>query len=743
MFGKVAGAVILAVAFLACASTGAWAQFSAVNDTPPNGQEDTPYILAAPGVLANDTQPRNTVVLDADVANGVLTLNADGSFSYTPNANFNGADSFSYHFTYDGGTISTNVATVSLFIDPVNDAPVALDDNFAATAGVAFVAGGTGVLANDTDIDGPSLTAVLSSGPANGTLTLNANGTFTYTADAGFAGVDTFTYIVDDTSGGPNQFSGLATVSITVAAAPNALPVAVNDSYANGFDTVLSVNAALGLLANDTDADNDSLTAALVAAPASGALVLGSDGSFSFTPAAGFSGPVTFTYRANDGTGNSTAATVTIVVAAPPGNAAPVAIADTYATPYGTALVVAAAAGVLANDTDAESNSLTAAVVSAPASGALVLSADGGFSFTPAADFSGPATFTYRANDGSNDSAAATVTVTVGPAPGTINPATGQIQGFLDVRGGVLLPEAADAQPHIDRLNGTVPPADPGAVLGFMPMAFAGSATASASLNAIQAAAGEQQSRLDIWMKGTFGQFTDNSVEGLYGLGAAGVDYRVTSDLLLGGYIQLDQFNQNQTSGPGTITGTGWMAGPYATVRLGEGLYLDLKAAGGTSSNQISPLGTYTDTFSTTRWLLNAQLLGEIEHGDWTFYPGARVGYFQEDAAAYTDSLGATVPAVSSGLGQMALSPAVSYTLTTDGGVVMKTTLKVEGIADFAGNGGALAFTALHARVAPDLSLTFAGGATIRLSGYINSPATNGLQTMGAAIRLSAPLPAR
>src|SRR5205814_1876208 len=126
------------------------------------------------------------------------------------------------------------------------------------------------------------------------------------------------------------------------------------------------------------------------------------------------SGTDTFTYKANDGTLDSAPATVTITIAA--GNSAPVAANDSYSTNADTVLTITAP-GVLGNDTDADGNPLTAVLVSGPlpAQGTLTLNANGSFTFTPAPNFNGPATFTYKANDGSLDSTTATVTITVTP----------------------------------------------------------------------------------------------------------------------------------------------------------------------------------------------------------------------------------------------------------------------------------------------------------------------------------------
>ena len=208
-------------------------------------------------MLGNDTDVDGdplTAVLVSGPANGTLTLNADGSFTYTPDANFNGTDSFTYQA--NDGTADSNVATVTH-----HGRPRSTTRRWPATTATRtdedtpLTVAAPGVLGNDTDVDGDALTAVLVSGPANGTLTLNADGSFTYTPDANFNGTDSFTYKASDGTADSN----VATVTITVTPVNDA-PVAGDDSYSTDEDTPLTV-AAPGVLANDTDVDGDPLTA--------------------------------------------------------------------------------------------------------------------------------------------------------------------------------------------------------------------------------------------------------------------------------------------------------------------------------------------------------------------------------------------------------------------------------------------------------------------------------------------------
>ncbi|TLM73962.1 MAG: tandem-95 repeat protein, partial [Actinobacteria bacterium] len=383
-----------------------------VNDAPVatgdsySTTEDTTLTVAAPGVLVNDTDVDGDpldAVLDTDVSDGTLTLNADGSFEYIPDTGFSGFDSFTYH-AFDG-VDDSNVATVILWVGPVNDPPTAVDDSHTTDEDTTLTVAAPGVLANDTDPESDPLFASLISGPSNGALILFADGSFEYVPDADWSGTDSFTYQADDTL----NLSNIATVTITVTPVNDA-PVAVADSYSTAEDTTLTVGAP-GVLVNDTDVDGDPLDAVLDSGVSNGTLTLNSDGSFVYVPDADWNGSDSFTYHANDGTADSNIVTVDITVT--PVNDAPVANDDAYSTDEDTPLMIAAP-GVLGNDTDADGDMLLAVVVDSPAHGALTLSADGSFEYTPDADYNGPDSFTYRANDGTVDSNLATVDITVG-----------------------------------------------------------------------------------------------------------------------------------------------------------------------------------------------------------------------------------------------------------------------------------------------------------------------------------------
>jgi len=374
--------------------------------------EDMALTIDAPGLLDNDTDLDGDtltaqLVQTTAAAEGVLMLNENGSFTFTPAANFHGTATFTYQA--DDGLASSNVATVTITVMPVNDGPVATDDSYSTTEDVTLTIPAPGIRGNDSDVDGNAITVTVLADVANGTLTLAANGGFSYVPNANFNGMDGFTYTLDDGNGGTD----IGAVSIRVDGV-NDVPVAMDDAYSTGEGAVLTVDQATGVLANDSDLDGNALTARLVQGPpaSEGTLTLNANGSFTFRPAANFNGNSRFTYQAFDGVENSNVATVTIGVSSV--NDAPVANDDTYSVDEDVTLNIAAA-GVLGNDTDVDGDTLSATVLTDVAHGTLTLAANGGFSYVPAANYNGPDGFTYTVADGNGGADIGSVTITVNP----------------------------------------------------------------------------------------------------------------------------------------------------------------------------------------------------------------------------------------------------------------------------------------------------------------------------------------
>ncbi len=214
------------------------------------------------------------------------------------------------YLRYVTGPGQCNSNEIAVVVPPANRAPVADDDSYEVDEDQTRNVAAPGVLDGDTDAEGDQLRAVKASDPAHGQLTLNPDGSFSYKPNANFNGSDSFTYKANDGKADGNT----ATVRITVKAVEDK-PAAADDSYGVDEEKTLTVNDGPNdVLANDTDGDGDTLTAALVNAPGKGQLTLNPDGSFAYEPDENFNGSDSFTYKANDGKADGNEATVSITV---------------------------------------------------------------------------------------------------------------------------------------------------------------------------------------------------------------------------------------------------------------------------------------------------------------------------------------------------------------------------------------------------------------------------------------------
>ncbi len=415
-----------------------------VNDAPTAGSDTattTEDTAAAVNVLANDTDPDGdslAVTAVTQPAHGSATFTASG-VTYTPAANYNGADSFTY--TISDGNGGTATGTVSVTITAVNDPPSAGADS-ATTA--EDTAKSISVLTNDSDSDGDTLTVTAVTQPAHGSATFTASGV-TYTPAANYNGTDSFTYTVSDGNGG----SATGTVNITVTSVNDA-PSASADSATTAEDTAKSIS----VLTNDSDPDGDTLSVTAVTQPAHGSVTFTASG-VTYTPAANYNGADSFTYTISDGNGGTSTGTVSISITAV--NDPPVAISDAGTTREGVAVTVS----VLANDSDIEGSALTVTGVSTPTHGSASFSPSS-VTYTPAANFNGVDTFTYTVSDGAATNTA-TVTITVKDAlerVAILATNSAWIQTGADVLSGDVVVNQAGAGPFLNgaelSLAGTV-----------------------------------------------------------------------------------------------------------------------------------------------------------------------------------------------------------------------------------------------------------------------------------------------
>ncbi|EIU6806914.1 tandem-95 repeat protein [Vibrio parahaemolyticus] len=248
--------------------------------------EDTPTIIK---VLGNDTFEGDGKVVSLDTnngpANGTVSVNPDGSVTYTPNDNYHGADSFTYIVTSGGVSEST---TVKVDVTPVNDAPMAKDDIATTQEDTAVT---IDVLPNDTDIDGDTLRIDSASVPSDqGTVEI-VDGKLVFTPAENFNGDAEITYTVTD-----GELTDEAKVSVTVNPVNDA-PVAKDDIATTQEDTAVTID----VLPNDTDVDGDKLSIQSATVPEAQGKVEIVDGKLVFTPAENFNGQAEITYTVTDG----------------------------------------------------------------------------------------------------------------------------------------------------------------------------------------------------------------------------------------------------------------------------------------------------------------------------------------------------------------------------------------------------------------------------------------------------------
>jgi VCBS repeat-containing protein len=445
--------------------------------------EDSTLTVAAPGVQANDAaangQPFTTSLVGAPV-HGSLTLNADGSFTYTPALHYYGPDSFTYRDVQ--GSLTSNTVQVSLSVNFVNHAPVAVDDSYTVnednTLNITLSTGGTSLTMNSQPGDYIGQGQNYSYNTSTGTFTASRNYdngvSFSYqdvnpniwwyvdfagpnqaTLTPGFYGsAQRFPFQPANTPGldiaGEGRGSNTLTGSFTVIQANyGAAGQVVNFDatfvqHSEGAPPALTgeikynaVPSPPGVLANDTDVDNQALRAILVSGPSHGMLTFNADGTFSYTPAANFNGTDSFTYKANDGSLDSNVATVTITVN--PVNDAPSFVkgADQSVPEGGGAQTVASwATAISAGPPDEAGQNLNFLVSTNNAAlFSVAPSIDpvtGNLTYTPSGVV-GSATVTVRlhddggtANGGVDTSAAQTFTITVTNVGPTVTPAAAQ-----------------------------------------------------------------------------------------------------------------------------------------------------------------------------------------------------------------------------------------------------------------------------------------------------------------------------
>ncbi|WP_421915353.1 putative Ig domain-containing protein [Mesorhizobium sp.] len=261
-------------------------------------------------------------------------------------------------------------------------------------------------------------------------------------------------------------------------------------------------------------------------------------------------------------------------------------------------------------------------------------------------------------------------------------------------------------------------------------------------VNGSQGGGSHSYSPFDLWAEGIYAGYNGERT-GQFGLFTAGADYVINPNLLIGAFTQVDAMKQ--TSGT-TISGTGWMAGPYATVRLTDQMFWTLRAGWGRSGNSLPESGDFTST----RWLASTEVAGKWTLGQGvTFTPNLGFTYFQDTTDAYKDTFGVTIPGVKTELGQLKFSPELSYGFATDGGLWVEPSLTPELIWNFASTNvdglGALSDTAtgptgLRGRIKAGLDFRTQGGVAMATAISYDGIGATGYSAIAAQARINVPL---
>ena len=252
--------------------------------------------------------------------------------------------------------------------------------------------------------------------------------------------------------------------------------------------------------------------------------------------------------------------------------------------------------------------------------------------------------------------------------------------------------------------------------------------------------------RFDAWFEAQYKEFDAGADRrGDFGVAYAGVDYLLTPDVLVGALVSFD--TMEETTDTGTVSGDGWMAGPYMTARLAPALYFDGRLAAGKSDNRISPFGVYTDEFPTGRWLSMASLTGEFQRGDWTIRPHASLSYLEERQKSYVDGVGATIPGRTVRLGQFKIGPAFTGRFEGAEGRIYSPYLKVDAIYNVGDTTGATPAEAndaevegWRARVKAGVSMTTEHGTRLSLGATHAGFGRSDFETWGLTFELSVPI---
>ncbi|MGX5696851.1 Ig-like domain-containing protein [Agromyces soli] len=391
--------------------------------------QDTMLSIKSPGLLYNDSdsEPGDAleVVVDTDGLSGSVVWAANGGFVYTPPAGFTGTDVFHYRVKDSHGYLSKSVPVELQVGDgSVNHRPIAVDDHYLVQSGETLYIPAPGAMANDVDVDGDALEFSSLQTHGEGDFDQFQGGWMTFTPPAGFIGSTTWTYYVQDEHG----LGSLAPAKLTFEVVqsdgePNHAPVPVVDAYLVEAGQTLTVPAA-GVLANDFDADGDTLAVMDSYGAYDGEAHVAVDGALSYTPPAGYTGIDWVEFSVTDGASYASGRAKVVVYEA---GAEPAFGNEDAYFPVKDEVFEVDAPGVLANDhvPAGATGEATPLDMKKTDHGMVTLNADGSFVYTPDPGYVGTDTFRYEFHSGETWEYPIVVLTVLEEAPATTEPGDG------------------------------------------------------------------------------------------------------------------------------------------------------------------------------------------------------------------------------------------------------------------------------------------------------------------------------
>ncbi|MFH4537758.1 tandem-95 repeat protein [Vibrio alginolyticus] len=403
-----------------------------VNDAPE--PQDQAFTVGEDGILtftdadlltgATDIEGDNLTVEGVTYtgADGVLTDNGDGSYSFAPNENFNGDVNFT--FDVSDGTDTTS-ANIDVSVTPENDPPVAGSTSYTVHEDNSITISDEQLLANSSDIEGDVAISSVSYSGNDGVLEINGDGTYTFSPNENFTGDVSLDVVVVDEDGAVDT----TTAGITVLEV-NDPPIAGTTSYTIDEDEVITISAEQ-LLANSSDIEGEVALDSVSYSGSEGIFTDNGDGTFSFAPNQNFNGEVNLDVVVVDEDGATASTTANIDVL--PINDAPVSGDLAYSVDEDNSITLSQEQ-LLAQATDVEGDALTASNLVVDGDATVTANDDGSFTITPDANFNGDIDITFDINDGS-DTIVATADLTVNPVNDLPQP---EDQAFTIGEDGVL-----------------------------------------------------------------------------------------------------------------------------------------------------------------------------------------------------------------------------------------------------------------------------------------------------------------